>query len=63
MTGDRLPKYGWIAHDGQGFGMQDIVERNFMLRTEFVKRPGGDHGGDWSWRITGRGVGSQRKAF
>lgn len=54
--GDRLPKYGWIAHDGQDFGMQDIVERTFMLRTEFVKRPGGDHGGDWSWRITGRGI-------
>lgn len=54
--GDKLSKYGWIAHDGLEFGMQDIVESNFILRTEFVKRFGGDHGGDWSWRITGRGT-------
>nr|CAB3263899.1 mannosyl-oligosaccharide glucosidase-like [Phallusia mammillata] len=52
--GDKLLRYGWLAHDGGRFGIQDIVERDFVLRTEFVKRDGGDNGGDWTWRITGR---------
>ena len=49
-------KYGWVAHDGVNFGIQDIAERGYMLRTEFVKRVNGDHGGDWTWRISGRQV-------
>ncbi|XP_069488582.1 mannosyl-oligosaccharide glucosidase [Ambystoma mexicanum] len=51
--GDRLPSYGWLMHDGVNFGVQDIQDFGFALRTEFVKRIGGQHGGDWSWRITG----------
>ena len=51
-------RYGWLAHDGVNFGIQDIVERSFVLRTEFVKQPGGNHGGDWTWRISGMPVGT-----
>ena len=51
--GDGLLRYGWVAHDGINFGIQDIIERGYFLRTEFVKRSGGDHGGDWTWRISG----------
>ncbi|XP_033105341.1 mannosyl-oligosaccharide glucosidase-like isoform X2 [Anneissia japonica] len=51
---DELPKYGWLMHDGVNFGVQEIVEKEFTLMTEFVKRPGGDHGGDWSVRISGK---------
>ncbi|XP_053313985.1 mannosyl-oligosaccharide glucosidase [Spea bombifrons] len=49
---DGLPRYGWLLHDGVNFGVQEVRDRGFTLTTEFVKRPGGDHGGDWSWRVT-----------
>lgn len=51
---DHLPKYGWLKHDGVRFGSQEIVDDDFILNTDFVKRPGGDHGGDWTVRISGR---------
>lgn len=52
--GDHLQGYGWIMHDGVSFGVQEIHDRDFTLTTEFVKRMGGDHGGDWTWRITAK---------
>ncbi|XP_070540906.1 mannosyl-oligosaccharide glucosidase-like [Ptychodera flava] len=51
---DSLPRYGWLRHDGINFGVQEIVDKNFTLMTEFVKRPGGSHGGDWTVRISGK---------
>ncbi|XP_061439744.1 mannosyl-oligosaccharide glucosidase [Rhineura floridana] len=51
---DSLPRYGWLLHDGINFGVQEIHDIGFSLQTEFLKRPGGQHGGDWSWRITAR---------
>ncbi|NXL68983.1 MOGS glucosidase, partial [Chordeiles acutipennis] len=47
-------RYGWVMHDGESFGVQEIREGNLLLRTEFVKRGGGEHGGDWSWRVSAR---------
>uniref|UniRef100_A0A8C4UL00 Mannosyl-oligosaccharide glucosidase n=1 Tax=Falco tinnunculus TaxID=100819 RepID=A0A8C4UL00_FALTI len=57
---DGLSRYGWLMHDGVNFGVQEIRDKGLFLKTEFVKRLGGEHGGDWSWRITARmeGVGS-----
>lgn len=52
--GDRLQSYGWLMHDGVTFGVQEIRDNDFTLTTEFVKRVGGDHGGDWTWRITAK---------
>ncbi|EDO39813.1 predicted protein [Nematostella vectensis] len=52
--GDGLPKYGWLKHDGVKFGVQEIVDQDFILTTDFAKRFGGKHGGDWTARITGR---------
>ncbi|KAG9259869.1 mannosyl-oligosaccharide glucosidase [Astyanax mexicanus] len=52
--GDRLPGYGWLMHDGVNFGVQEIHDNDFTLTTEFVKRMGGEHGGDWTWRITAK---------
>lgn len=52
--GDRLHGYGWLAHDGLSFGVQEIRDTDFILTTEFVKRPGGAHGGDWTWRVTAK---------
>lgn len=52
--GDRLSKYGWLKHDGVNFGTQEIVDDDFILMTDFVKQAGGDHGGDWTVRFSGR---------
>ncbi|KAJ7327321.1 hypothetical protein JRQ81_017080 [Phrynocephalus forsythii] len=51
---DGLPRYGWLLHDGAHFGVQEIRDLGLSLQTEFVKRPGGQHGGDWTWRVTAR---------
>ncbi|XP_061214489.1 mannosyl-oligosaccharide glucosidase [Neopsephotus bourkii] len=51
---DGLGRYGWVMHDGESFGAQEIRDGAVELRTEFVKSPGGEHGGDWSWRVTAR---------
>lgn len=51
---DGLSRYGWLMHDGENFGVQEIEDGELLLKTEFVKRPGGEHGGDWSWRVTAR---------
>ncbi|XP_077427821.1 mannosyl-oligosaccharide glucosidase [Vanacampus margaritifer] len=59
---DRLQGYGWLMHDGLTFGVQEIRENNFTLTTEFVKRVGGDHGGDWTWRVTAKQLSSASKA-
>jgi len=48
---DQLTTYGWVAHDGINFGAQEIVDKYFILTTDFVKKHGGTHGGDWSARF------------
>jgi len=48
---DNLPKYGWQYHDGKTFGIQEIVDEDFILTTEFIKLHGGTHGGDWTARF------------
>lgn len=52
--GDRLPKYGWLKHDGRRFGIQEIDDTRFVLRTEFLKQPRNGTAGDWTARITVR---------
>ncbi|KAG1664563.1 Mannosyl-oligosaccharide glucosidase [Nymphon striatum] len=49
---NKLPRYGWLRHDGINFGEQEIVDYGFSVNTTFVKRPGGSHGGDWSAKIS-----------
>lgn len=51
--GDNLDKYGWTHHDGRSFGVQEIHDLPFELRTSFVKYPSGKQfGGDWTARIS-----------
>jgi len=50
--GDKLKKYGWVKHDGVNFGVQNISDHGFDLKTQFVKVDGGQNGGDWTWRIS-----------
>lgn len=58
--GDQLKKYGWFKHDGRNFGIQEIEDNGFVLRTEFVKRAGGQHGGDWTARIVATNLDQQK---
>lgn len=46
-----MTRYAWLEHDGRTFGVQEIVDNSVSLKTTFVKRPGGYHGGDWTARI------------
>ncbi|XP_071123480.1 mannosyl-oligosaccharide glucosidase-like [Mytilus edulis] len=52
MPNDNVVRYGWKKHDGKNFGIQEIVDTNFILTTSFIKRHSKDSGGDWSWRIS-----------
>lgn len=40
-----------MEHDGRTFGIQEILDDNLLIKTSFVKRFGGDHGGDWTMRL------------
>lgn len=51
---DGLEQYGWIRHDGVNFGVQRIVDGEYLIETSFVKRAGGHNGGDWTARIAVR---------
>ncbi|KAM6345980.1 mannosyl-oligosaccharide glucosidase [Podargus strigoides] len=59
---DGVSRYGWVMHDGENFGVQEIRDGDLSLKTEFVKQPGGEHGGDWSWRVTVRREGADGPA-
>ena len=48
---DGLPMYGWVVHDGANFGLHELLDQFYTISADFVKRPGGSHGGDWSARI------------
>ncbi|KAF9932232.1 Processing alpha glucosidase I [Linnemannia zychae] len=56
--GDKLEKYGWLKHDGRTFGTQQLKDtrNNVELTTEFIKIPGGNHGGSWGARISGKPI-------
>ena len=43
---DNIAGYAWQKHDGREFGSQTISDKlnNVMIKTEFVKDLGGQHG-------------------
>lgn len=47
-----IKKYSWLQHDGENFGIQEIVDEDIIIVTSFVKRIGGQHGGDFTVKIT-----------
>ncbi|KAI8137508.1 glycoside hydrolase [Fennellomyces sp. T-0311] len=53
--GDGINGYGYHKHDGRTYGLQTINDgpSNVAITTEFLKVPGGEHGGDWGVRIHG----------
>lgn len=44
--GNRFQKYGWIEHDGVGYGNQELFDtaNNLLLKTQFVKQTAAEQG-------------------
>jgi len=51
-----LQGYTWTEYDSREGGVQVIndLANNVQITTEFLKIPGGDHGGRWAVRIKGK---------
>lgn len=45
-------KYGWTYHDGETFGVEQITDDNLQLNIQWLKQISGNHGGDWTARIS-----------
>ncbi|KAG6865863.1 hypothetical protein C0991_010944 [Blastosporella zonata] len=56
--GDNLDSYTWTEYDTRQGGVQVIQDsaNNVKITTEFLKVPGGDHGGSWAARIKGEPI-------
>ncbi|CAG8620125.1 14944_t:CDS:10 [Funneliformis caledonium] len=55
---DELDEYSFKKHDGRNFAIQTITDskNNVKLKTELLKIPGGNHGGEWAIRISGNPI-------
>ena len=53
--GDGLAGYSWTDYDAREGGIQQLSDpkNNVNLTIEYLKVPGGDHGGSWAARISG----------
>ncbi|KAG0265379.1 Processing alpha glucosidase I [Actinomortierella ambigua] len=53
---DGFEKYGWLKHDGRQYGLQEIKDtrNNLDMTTQFLKVPGGEFGGSWGAKISGK---------
>ncbi|EKM55733.1 glycoside hydrolase family 63 protein [Phanerochaete carnosa HHB-10118-sp] len=60
--GDHLDSYTWTEYDAREGGVQVIKDsaNNVQLTTEFLKIPGGQHGGNWAARIKGEPIDPHR---
>ncbi|TCD68927.1 Processing alpha glucosidase I [Steccherinum ochraceum] len=60
--GDELDSYIWSTYDAREGGVQVIKDglNNLKLTTEFLKVPGGEHGGSWAARIKGEPLSSDK---
>lgn len=52
---DGLDGYTWMEHDMREGGVQVLKDsqNNVQLTVEWLKVPGGQHGGSWAARIKG----------
>ena len=41
--GDNLDSFGWLQHDGETFGVQEIKDRGLVISTSFLKDLGPIH--------------------
>ncbi|EFN57426.1 hypothetical protein CHLNCDRAFT_20925, partial [Chlorella variabilis] len=51
---DGLAKYGWLQHDGQGYGLQQLWDEQFNITTAWAKHlcPDCGLGGDWGASVS-----------
>ncbi|KAI0637226.1 glycoside hydrolase [Trametes polyzona] len=56
--GDGLGGYSWTEYDAREGGEQVIKDgpNNVKITTQFLKVPGGEHGGSWAARIKGEPI-------
>jgi mannosyl-oligosaccharide glucosidase len=56
--GDKLDSYTWTEYDAREGGVQVLKDsaNNVKITTEFLKVPGGEHGGSWAVRVKGAPV-------
>ena len=56
--GDELDSYSWTEHDLRQGGVEVIKDgkNNAELKIEWLKVPGGQHGGSWAARISGKPI-------
>lgn len=49
QQGDGLSKYGWLQHDGQRYGLQQLLDGQYNISTAWAKHMCADcgPGGDW----------------
>ncbi|QRV86063.1 glycoside hydrolase family 63 protein [Ceratobasidium sp. AG-Ba] len=54
--GDELRSYTWTEHDMRQGAVQVLKDplNNIEITTEWLKIPGGEHGGSWAARISGK---------
>ncbi|KAF9009372.1 glycoside hydrolase family 63 protein [Cyathus striatus] len=59
--GDKLDSYTWTEYDPREGGVQVLKdgENNIKITTEFLKVPGGAHGGSWAARVKGEPLKSE----
>jgi Glycosyl hydrolase family 63 N-terminal domain len=53
-----LDSYTWTQYDPREGGVQEIKDgkNNVKITTEFLKVPGGRHGGSWAARVKGEPI-------
>ena len=52
-----LSKYGWLSHDGETFGYQEIHDGRYRMKTSWVKNS--DAGQDWTLRVECESIASE----
>lgn len=56
---DGLDRYGWIRHDGRGFGVQELIDSRsgVNITTEFIRAADNIEGtGGWAARVTAQPI-------
>ncbi|EIN07794.1 glycoside hydrolase [Punctularia strigosozonata HHB-11173 SS5] len=63
--GDQLDGYTWTEYDSRRGGVQVIKDgkNNVKITTEYLKVPGGEHGGSWAARIKGEPLNEGRPSM
>ncbi|KZT58943.1 glycoside hydrolase family 63 protein [Calocera cornea HHB12733] len=63
--GDNLRGYTWTEHDPRDGGIEVLKDdlNNLDLHVEWLKTHGGDHGGSWSVRISGKPLDPSRPSM